>query len=109
MKKSLVIILSLFCALGLASCKKAEELVTPEELSFDIQRIQIDMAHSAVRELYDPEPFERLKEDVMAGNADRLECIFRIKKILSGYKCAHLNLQPNDSNVLYSKILPFYF
>jgi len=109
MKKSLLIILSLLSALGLASCKKAEESVTPEELCFDIQRIQIDMAHSAVRELYDSAPFELLKEDVMAGNADRLECIFRIQKILSGYKCAHLNLQPNDSNVLYSKILPFYF
>ena len=109
MKKSLLIILSLLCALGLASCKKAEDSVTPEELCFDIQRIQADMAYSALRELYDPEPFEQLKAEVMAGKADRLDCFFRIREIIRAYKCAHLNLQPNDSSVLYSKILPFTF
>ena len=109
MKKSLLIILSLLCALGLASCKKAEDSVTPEELCFDIQRIQSDMAYSALRELYDPEPFEQLKADVMAGKADQLDCFYRIREIIRAYKCAHLNLQPNDSSVLYSKILPFTF
>lgn len=109
MKKSLLIILSLFCALGLTSCKKAEKSVTPEELCFDIQRIQIDMSHSALKELYDPEPFEEIKEDVMAGKADRLECFFRIQKMLKKYKCLHLSLMPLDSSVLYSKVLPLYF
>ena len=109
MKKNLFIILSLLFAVSLFSCKNQKETVTPEELCFDIQNIQIDMAYSALKELYDPEPFEQLKADVISGKADRLECIFRIQEILRGYKCAHLNLQPNDSEVLYSKILPFYF
>ena len=109
MKKSLLIILSLLCALGLASCKKAEDSVTPEELCFDIQRIQIDMAYSPLKNDYDPEPFEQLKADVMAGKVDRLECVFRIKKILSEYKCGHLNLVLNDGYHLFGKRLPFVF
>ena len=109
MRKNLFIILSLLFAVSLLSCKNQKETVTPEELCFDIQNIQIDMAYSALKELYDPEPFEQLKADVISGKADRLECIFRIQEILRSYKCAHLNLQPNDSDVLYSKILPFYF
>lgn len=109
MKKSLLIILSLLSVLVLAACKNQKETVTPEELCFDIQNIQVDMAYSALKELYDPEPFEQLKTDVISGKVDRLDCIFRIREILRGYKCAHLNLQPNDSDVLYSKILPFYF
>ena len=109
MKKSLLIILSFLCTLGLFSCKKTETAVTPEELCFDIQRIQADMAFSSLKELYNPEPFEELKADVMAGKADRLECIFRIQKILKGYKCAHLRLEANDRADLFAKRVPFHF
>ena len=109
MKKSLLIILSFLCTLGLFSCKKTETAVTPEELCFDIQRIQADMAFSSLKELYNPEPFEELKADVMAGKADRLESIFRIQKILKGYKCAHLRLEANDRAALFAKRVPFHF
>ena len=109
MKKRLFLILPLLFALVLSACKNQKETVSPEELCFDIQRIQIDMAYSALKELYDPQPFEELKADVMAGKTDRLECFFRIQKILKGYKCLHLSLQPLDADLLYSKVLPFYF
>ncbi|BDC93991.1 hypothetical protein [Treponema bryantii] len=109
MKKSFLSILLLALFVGFISCKNQKENVTPEQLCFDIQKIQLDMEYSSLRELYDPEPFEQLKADVMAGKADRLECFFRIQKILKEYKCLHLNLSPLDSSVLYSKMLPFYF
>ena len=78
MKKSLLIILSLLCALVFGSCKNQKEKITPKDLYYDIERIQVDMAYSPLKESYDPEPFEQLKADVMAGKVDRLECVFRI-------------------------------
>ena len=76
---------------------------------YDIERIQVDLAYSPLKVDYNPEPFEQLKADVMAGKADRIECIFRIQKILNEYKCVHLRLELNDKAVLFSKRLPFIF
>ena len=109
MKKRLLILLSLLSALVLGSCKNQKENITPKDLYYDIERIQVDMAYSPLKEVYDPEPFEQLKADVMAGKADRLDCVFRIQKILNEYKCCHLRLEPNDRGVLFAKRLPFVF
>ena len=109
MKRILILLFALLTVFISISCKNQKEAVTPEELYFDIQKIQLDMEYSSLRELYNPEPFEQLKADVMAGKADRLECFFRIQKILKEYKCLHLSLVPRDASVLYSKMLPFYF
>ena len=67
MKKSLLIFLSLLSVLALASCKNQKEPVPPEELCLDIQKIQMDMEYSALKEFYDPEPFEVLKADDMVS------------------------------------------
>ena len=109
MKKSVLLIIALILLSVFTSCKNQKETVTPKDLYYDIERVQIDMAYSPLKEVYDPEPFEQLKADVMAGTADRLECVFRLQKILCEYNCAHLNLVPNDGAALFSKSLPFMF
>lgn len=109
MKKSLLIILSLLSVLALASCKNQKEPVPPEELCLDIQKIQMDMEYSALKEFYDPEPFEVLKADVLAGKADKIECIYRLKEIISSYHVFHLALQTTQDNKDFgSVIIPFY-
>lgn len=60
MKKSLLIILSLLCALVFGACKNQKEKITPKDLYYDIERIQVDIAYSPLKGLYDPEPFEQL-------------------------------------------------
>lgn len=110
MKKGLFIISILLFAFLLTSARKADKSVTPEKLCLDIQKIQIDMEFSAVKDFYDPQPFEQLKADVMAGNADKIECIYRLKEILSSYHVMHLQLRTtSDNHDFGSVILPFYF
>ena len=111
MKKSLLIILSLlFTVLLVAGCKRHSVAeVTPKDLYYDIERMQIDMRTSILRDFYDPEPFDQLKKEVMEGKINRLECVFRLQEILKGYKCMHLALHPVDSSALFSNIAPFFF
>ena len=109
MKKMLLLIITLILILAFTSCKNQKETVTPKDLYYDIERIQIDMAYSPLKEVYDPAPFEQLKAEVMEGKVSRLDCVFRLQKILNEYKCVHLRLQPNDSAFLFSKELPFMF
>ena len=110
MKKSVLLIIALILLSVFTSCKNQKETVTPEELCFDIQRIQIDISHSAMKSLYNPEPFEQLKQDVMDGKVDRLECIFRLQKIINNYHVAHLALsqQPKDQTAQILMPLQFY-
>ncbi|MBO6100131.1 MAG: hypothetical protein J6P07_02205, partial [Spirochaetaceae bacterium] len=109
MKKVLVVLFSVLIVLCLASCKKQEKAVAPEKLYSDIQKIQADMAYSSLKELYDPEPFEQLKADVMAGKANRLDCVFRLKKLLSSYHVAHLYLSQQSSDPSAQFMIPLYF
>lgn len=110
MKKCLFFLLQILLILSLAGCRpSAEEEVTPKDLYYDIERMQIDMKTSAFKDVYDPQPFDLLKEEVMEGKLNRLECIFRLREILKDYKCVHLSLIPVDYNDLYGKIIPFYF
>lgn len=77
MKKIFLIIsLLLFCCVSVFS----KNTVSPKDLYYDIERIQIDMSTSAMKEIYDPAPFEELKKEIMEGKIDRIECIYRIKK-----------------------------
>ena len=57
----------------------------PEKLIYDIQLIQTDLAFSSMKALYDPQPFEELKQDVRDGKANRIDCIYRIKEILCNF------------------------
>ena len=110
MKKSLFIIFQILLILGLNACKRApKEEVTPKDLYYDIERMQIDMRTSVFKDLYDPKPFDQLKEEVMEGKINRLECIFRLRDILKEFKCVHLSLIPVEYNDLYGKIIPFHF
>ena len=112
MKKLLIFILSVFSSFFLfaSSVKGKATKVTPEKLCLDIQKIQLDMEFSAVKDLYDPQPFEELKADVMAGKVDKIECIYRLKEIFSSYHVMHLQLRTTSDNYDFgSVILPFYF
>ena len=110
MKKILIVLLTLILVTILAaSCTKQKETVAPEKLYSDIQKIQADMAYSSLKELYDPEPFEQLKAEAMAGKLDRIDCVFRLKKILSSYHVMHLNLVQQSSDPSAQMITPLYF
>lgn len=95
--------------ISLSACKKnADFQITPESLCYDIKKIQLDFEYSALKEFYDPQPFEQLKEDVLSGKADQLECIYRIKEILSSYHVSHLSLTPTfDNETYFSTFFPF--
>ena len=94
MKKSLLVLLLLLpLALSVTACKRSTvEEVTPKDLYYDIERMQIDMRTSVFKDLYDPKPFDQLKEEVMEGKINRLECIFKLRDILKEFKCVHLSL-----------------
>ena len=111
MKKSLLVLLLLLpLALSVTACKRSTvEEVSPKDLYYDIERMQIDMRTSILRDVYDPEPFDQLKAQVMEGKINRLECVYKLREILKGYKCTHLSLQPVDSADLFSKVAPFFF
>ena len=109
MKKSFLSILLLALFVGFISCKNQKEIVTAEQLCLDIQRIQMDMSFSALKEFYDPAPFEELKTDVMAGKADKIECIYRLKEIIGSYQVFHLSLKSTQDNKDFGSIIvPFY-
>ena len=72
--------LLIFCFISV-SCASTKTIENPEKLIYDIQLIQIDLSSSSMKALYDPEPFEKLKQDVLAGEANRIDCVYRIQKI----------------------------
>ncbi len=106
MKKSVLSIIILILLAGFVFGKNQKETVTPKELCFDIQRIQIDISHSAMKALYNPEPFEQLKQDVMDGKVDRLECVLRLQKIISDYHVVHLALTQQSKDPATQILIP---
>ena len=108
MKKSFLSILLLALLAGFTSCKNQKETVTPEQLCYDIQRIQLDLAYSSMKELYNPQPFEQLKQEVMEGKVSREDCVYRIRKLICDFHIVHLSLQviPSEPvDYLYSPII----
>ena len=102
--------LFIFCFLSV-SCVTTKQTENPEKLIYDIQLIQIDLASSSMKDLYDPEPFEELKQDVRDGKASRIDCIYRIKEILSNFHIAHLRLTEifsEDEPVMHSPLNMYY-
>ena len=89
----IIAVVSMVLSIMAASCKKQEEEVGTPDWYYDVLRIQSDMSSfSSMRFLYDPAPFEELKQDILDGKVDRMEAIYRIKKIQSGHHVAHLGL-----------------
>lgn len=109
MKK--LLLLSLFAIILFSSCKKNKiQEVTPEEICMDIQNIQMYMDFSILKDIYDPAPFEQLKEEVMAGKVDKVECIYRLKEIICSYHIGHLRLSVlSDNYDFVSEFLPVNF
>ena len=102
-----IISLLIFCTL---SCATTKQTVNTEDLLRDIYCIQLDMEYSALKELYDPEPFEQIKADLADGKIDRKECIYRLQEIICGYHVAHLRLTTTKDNQDFTaNILPFIF
>ena len=102
--------LFIFCFLSV-SCVTTKQTENPEKLIYDIQLIQIDLKSSSMKDLYDPEPFEELKQDVRNGKASRIDCIYRIKEILSNFHIVHLRLTEifsEDEPVMHSPSHMYY-
>ena len=112
MKKNLLAlsILLFLILFVMVSCQTTKQSVSTQDLLLDIQRIQMDMEYSALKDLYDPEPFEQIKVDLANGKIDRKECIYRLKEILCSYHVAHLRLTTTKENQDFSSsIMPFVF
>jgi len=93
MKSKSIAVLIVLLFFSFSGYCKAKNKVTPKDISFDLERIKIDMSiSSSMKELYDPEPWEQLQSDVMEGKIDRDECVHRMKKILASYGITHLRL-----------------
>ena len=91
-RQKIIAAVSMVLSIMVASCKKQGEAGTPDWY-YDVLRIQSDMSsYSSMRSLYNPEPFEELRQDILDGKTDRMEAIYRIKKIQSDYHVAHLGL-----------------
>ncbi len=104
---NILIILLIFCTV---SCATTKQTVSTEDLLRDIYCIQLDMEYSALKELYDPEPFEQIKADLADGKINRKECIYRLQEIICGYHVAHLRLTTTQDNQDFTaNILPFIF
>lgn len=106
-----IILVLTVCIILLSSCKTEDERIS-NGLYYDIESIKMDISTSILKDKYDPEPFRLLQEEVMESTVDRVECIYRLKKILSSYNCFHLNIsQVYDDTVVHgkTKILPFQF
>ena len=85
----LIILILLFSSLCFAGNKKQP---TPKNLYYDIENMKVDLSTSAIKHLYNPEPFEQLQEEVMAGKLNSSQCFYRIKKLLSDYHVVHLSV-----------------
>ena len=111
MKKifGLFVILTVFVTAGCSNnkIKKSER----NHFYYDVEQIKVDLsASSSVKELYNPEPWEELQAEIMAGKISRNECVRKIRKLLMNYKIAHLQIRDleveADPN---PKIRPFGF
>lgn len=112
MKKILIVLagLLMFCFMSV-SCATTKQAENPEKLIYDIQLIQTDLAFSSMKALYDPQPFEELKQDVRDGKANRIDCIYIIKEILCNFHIVHLRLTEQfseDETVMYSPVNLYY-
>jgi hypothetical protein len=92
-----ILIMLLAGIISLSACKKTDTAVvsdvTPKQIYYDIESIKIDIssAGSAVKHLYDPEPFVKLQEEVLEGKLSRQEIVYRLQKIIAAYNCTHLS------------------
>jgi len=99
----------------LSACKTperaAENDVTPKEIYYDIEAVKVSLSssYSAINQQYDPEPFVKLQEEVMAGKVNRIETIYRLKQILSGYHIVHLQIYPIIDWSAEIEIIPLQF
>ena len=113
MKKNPLVIsaLLLFVLIfGMASCATTKQTFSTEDLLRDVYCIQLDMEYSALKVLYDPEPFEQIKADLADGKIDRKECIYRLQEIICGYHVVHLRLTTTKDNQDFTaNILPLIF
>jgi hypothetical protein len=108
MKFSFAKVLFVFSLVGLffvISCsenygKKSELMI------IDIKMMQIDIASSPFKEMYDPEPFEVLIQDIKKHKVSRIDCIFRLQKIIGSYGISHFILEVNYPDEYYSEFAP---
>jgi hypothetical protein len=108
MKSFFTKVLFVFSLVGLffvTSCSKNYGKKS-ELMIIDIKMMQIDIASSPFKEMYDPKPFEVLAQDIKKHKVSRIDCILRLQKIISSYGISHLNLVVNSNDEYYSEFAP---
>jgi hypothetical protein len=108
MKSFLTKVLFLISIVGLfftISCSKNYGKKS-ELMIIDIKMMQIDMASSPFKDIYDPEPFEVLIQDIRKHKVSKIDCILRLQKIIGSYGISHLNLEVNYPDEYYSEFAP---
>lgn len=104
-KKNLyLVILSVIISVCISCSKKPESSVDPKLMVSDIQIMQIDLGNGILKDLYDPEPFEQLKQNILDNKVTQEECVMELRKIISSYNIVHLNIYQQFSN----ELLPEY-
>lgn len=108
MKKSIVLILcSILFGLTFLSCSKKDGFVS-EKAKYDIELVKVDIGSYIMKDLYNPEPLEKLENDLIKKHISRDEAVIRLSKILADYNVVHLSLNA-DYPEFYNELMPMAF
>ena len=110
MKKTLMLIFRLLIVLIIAaSCKKQEKAANPPAYYYDVLRIKADLASSSMRSVYNPAAFDELEQDILAGEVSRIDCYYRLRKILNTFHVAHVAIVPAEPDPIALPVVFYYF
>ena len=110
MKKTLMLIFSLLIVLIIAvSCKKQEKAANPPAYYYDVLRIKADLASSSMRSVYNPAAFDELEQDILAGEVSRIDCYYRLRKIINTFHVAHVAIVPAEPDPIALPVVFYYF
>ena len=109
MKKTLLSIFALIFLISLTSCKKQEKAANPPAHYYDVLRIKADLASSSMRSVYNPAAFDELEQDILAGEVSRIDCYYRLRKILNTFHVAHVAIVPAEPDPIALPVVFYYF
>jgi len=76
---------------------------------YDVERIQLSLKYSGMKELYSPSDFDEIKKKIQTEALSRNKCVLELQQILANYKVAHLGINPLDPDDFYTEVSPLSF
>ena len=111
MKKVLLIVFTLFFCLSLTSFSKSGGKKPVPDFYYDVLRIESDLSsYSSMRGVYCQTAFDELEQDILDGKVSRIDCIYRLRKIISDFHIGHIyiTLNEKEKNDIMMPPLAFY-